>query len=53
MIHFYCLAVEAGSYSHVVESLPVDPLTWVQFPAETGQIFSYYHNGTHRKQPNI
>ena len=27
--HFYCLAVEAGLYSEVVESLAVDPATWV------------------------
>ena len=41
-IHFYCLAVEAGFYSDVVECLPVDPATWVQFPAGTGKIFSLY-----------
>ena len=40
--HFYCLAVEAGFYSDVVECLPVDPATWVQFPAGTGKIFSLY-----------
>ena len=27
MIHFYCLAVEAGFYSDMVECLPVDPAT--------------------------
>ena len=48
-IHFYCLAVEAGFYSDVVECLPVDPATWVRFPAGTGKIFSLYDNGTHRK----
>ena len=26
---FYCLAVEAGFYSNVVECLPVDPATQV------------------------
>ena len=30
--HFYCLAVEAGFYSDVVECLPMDPETWVRFP---------------------
>ena len=40
--HFYCLAVEAGFYSDVVECLPVDPATWVRFPAGTGKIFSLY-----------
>ena len=41
-IHFYCLAVEAGNYSDVVECLPVDPATWFQFPAGAGKIFSLY-----------
>ena len=41
-IHFYCLAVEAGFYCDVVECLPVDPATWVRFPAGTGKIFSLY-----------
>ena len=49
MIHFYCLAVEAGFYSDVVECLPVDPATWVRFPAGAGKIFSLYDNGAHRK----
>ena len=40
--HFYCLAVEAGFYSDVVECLPVDPATCVRFPAGTGKIFSLY-----------
>ena len=48
MIHFYCLAVEAGFYSDVVECLPVDPATWVRFPAGAGKIFSLYDNGAHR-----
>ena len=42
MIHFYCLVVEAGFYSDVVECLPVDPATWVRFPAGAGKIFSLY-----------
>ena len=42
MIYFYCLAVEAGFYSDVVESLPVDPATWVRFAAGTRKIFSLY-----------
>ena len=39
---YYCLAVEAGFYSDVVECLPVDPATWTRFPAGTGtgKIFS-------------
>ena len=36
MIHFYCLVVEAGFYSDMVECLPVDPVTLVRFPAGTG-----------------
>ena len=40
--HFYCLAVEAGFYSDVVECVPVDPATWVRFPAGAGKIFSLY-----------
>ena len=42
--HFYCLAVEAGFYSDVVERLPVDPATWVRFTAGAGKIFSLYDN---------
>ena len=48
MIHFYCLAVEAGFYSDVVECLPVDPATWVRFPAGAGKIFSLYDMSTSR-----
>ena len=40
--HFYCLAVEAGFYSDFVECLPVDPATWVRFPAGARKIFSLY-----------
>ena len=29
-MHYFCLAVEAGFYSGVVECLPVDPVTLVQ-----------------------
>ena len=43
-ITHYCLAVEAGFYSDVVECLPVDPATWVRLPAGTGKIFSLYDN---------
>ena len=43
--HFYCLAVEAGFYSDVVECLPVNPPTWLQFPAGAGKLFSLYDNG--------
>ena len=32
--HFYCFAVEAGFYSDVVQCLPVDPASWVRFPAD-------------------
>ena len=38
-MHFYCLAVEAGFYSDVVECLPVDPATWVRIPAGAGKYF--------------
>ena len=30
--HLYCLAVEAGFYSDVVECLPLDPAAQVRFP---------------------
>ena len=35
----YHVAVKAGFYSDVVEWLPVDPATWVRFPALVGKIF--------------
>ena len=47
--HFYCLAVETGFYSDMVECLPVDPATWVRFQAGADEIFSLYDNGAHRK----
>ena len=34
--HFYSLATEPCFYNDVVECLPVDPVTWVRFLAETG-----------------
>ena len=37
--HFYCLAVEAGFYSDVVECLPVDPAAQVRFPPRAAGIF--------------
>ena len=37
--HFYCLAVEAGFYSDVVECLPVDPAAQVRFPPWAVGIF--------------
>ena len=49
IIHFYCLAVEAGFYRDVVECLPVDPATWVRFAAGAGKIFSLYDNGAQRQ----
>ena len=39
MIHFYCLAVEAGFYSDVVECLPLDPAAQVRFPPRAVGIF--------------
>ena len=48
IIHVYCLAVEAGFYSDVVKCLPVNPATWVQFPAEAGKIYSLYDNCAQR-----
>ena len=36
LIHFYCLAIEAGFDSNVVVCLPVYPATWVRFPAGAG-----------------
>ena len=47
--HFYCLAVEAGFYSDVVECLPVDPAIWVRFLAGAGKIFSLYDINTYLK----
>ena len=44
-IHFYCLAVEAGFYSILVECLPVDLATWVQFSVGTGWIFFALRHG--------
>ena len=37
--HFYCLAVEAGFYSDVVECLPLDPAAQVRFPPQAVGIF--------------
>ena len=37
--HFYCLAVEAGFYSDVVECLPLDPVAQVRFPPQAVGIF--------------
>ena len=39
MTHFYCLAVEAGFYSDVVECLPIDPAAQVRFPPRAVWIF--------------
>ena len=39
IIHFYCLAVEAGFYSDVVECLPLDPAAQVRFPPRAVGIF--------------
>ena len=48
-IHFYCLAVEAGFNSDVVECWPVNQASWVRFLAGACKIFSLYDNGAHRK----
>ena len=32
IIHFYCLAIEAGFYSDMVECLPLDPAAQVRYP---------------------
>ena len=37
--HFYCLAVEAGFYSDVVECLPIDPEAQVRIPPRAVGIF--------------
>ena len=37
--HFYCLAVEAGFYSDVVECLPFNPAAQVRFPPRVVGIF--------------
>ena len=37
--HYYCLAVEAGFYSDVVECLPLDPAAQVRFPPRAVGIF--------------
>ena len=44
---FYCLAVEASFYNDVVECLPLDPATWVRYPAEADKKFrstTVYYN---------
>ena len=39
-----CGSIEAGFYSDVDECLPVNPATWVQFPAGAGgNIFTLQH----------
>ena len=35
MIHFYCLVVEAGFYSDVVECRTLNPADWVRPPVRT------------------
>ena len=37
--HFYCLAVEAGLYCHMVECLPLNPAAQVRFPSWAVGIF--------------
>ena len=37
--HFYCLVVETGFYSYVVECLPLDPTAQVRFPPRAVGIF--------------
>ena len=39
MTHFYCLAIEAGFYSDVVECLPLDLAAQVRFPPRACGIF--------------
>ena len=41
-IRFYCLAIEAGFYSDMVEYLPVDPANFARVPAGTGTLVSLY-----------
>ena len=43
IVHFYCLAVEANFYNNLVEGLPEDPATQVQFPAGTGWNFLLFN----------
>ena len=38
-IHFYCLAVEAGFYSDVIECLPLGPAAQVRIPPRAVGIF--------------
>ena len=52
-IHFNCLAVEAGFYSDVVECLPVESATWVQFLAGAGKIFSLYDTQIFKMHPRM
>ena len=39
--HFYCLAIEAGFYSNVVECLPLDPAAQVRFSRRAVEIFGH------------
>ena len=48
MIHFYCLAVEAGFYSDVVECWTLNPADRVQSPVGENVIWIFflsYYNG--------
>ena len=42
MIDFYCLVVEAGIYSDILEYWPVDPATWFRLPTAIGWIIFYF-----------
>ena len=46
--HFYCLAVEAGFYSDVVECLPVDHAAQVRLPPRAVGIFLHPVTEYHR-----
>ena len=45
--HFYCLAMEAGFYSDVVECLPLDPAAQVRFPPRVVGIFLHPVTSAH------
>ena len=50
--HFYCLAVDAGFYSDVVECLPVDPAAQVRFPPRAVGIFLHPVTATKKIRQN-
>ena len=51
--HFYCLAVEAGFYSDVVECLPLDPAAQIRFLPRAVGIFLHPVTYIQANRPSI